>query len=174
MKAYQKQQQYIYCHCQLCCVTPSHALIVGVCILMLPVLELPVEIATAYHINWVNHVHLHYITYSHVPLLLAFLNNVLPAMVLQNRVSWSNIGCLSSHYNVCHGPSSPSSTIIGRLGKKVMRLVVLLLLMMSGDIETNPGPLSKFSVQTFTDTIRILLSMRIQGYINLIMLLVIW
>ena len=147
MKAYRKHRQYIYCHCQLCRVIPSHAFIVGVCILMLPVLELAVETATAYHMNWVNHVHLHYVTYSHVPVLLAFLSNVLPAMVLQNEVSWSNIGCLSSHYNVCHVFPCPSSTIFGHLGKKVMmRLLVLLLLMMSGDIETNPGPLSKFSV----------------------------
>ena len=51
-----KQQQYIYRHCQLCHVTTSYALIVGVCVLMLPMLELAtehVQLTTTCHINHV-------------------------------------------------------------------------------------------------------------------------
>ena len=128
MKAYRKQRQYIYRHCQLCHVTTSYAVIVGVCILMLPMLEL----ATTGHMN----LHPCRMTFSHTHLL----NNVLPAMVLQNRVAWSNIKCPSSHSRVCPVSLSPEST---GLGRKVVRVVIILLLLMSGDVETNPGPLSK-------------------------------
>ena len=43
MKAYghtKNNGMYTYRHCQLCHVTTSYALIVGLCILMLPMLEL--------------------------------------------------------------------------------------------------------------------------------------
>ena len=136
MKAYQKQRQYLYRHCQLCHVTPSYALILGVCILTLPMLELAtehVQLATTCRVPPPR------MTFSHTP-LLPYLNNVLPAMVLQNRVAWSNINCPSSHSRVCHVSLSPAST---GLGRRVVRVVVLLLLLMSGDVETNPGPLSK-------------------------------
>ena len=145
MKAYRKQQQYIYRHCQLCHVTTSYALIVGVCILMLPMLELAtehVQLTTMYctnNIN-VNRVHSRHIFFSHTYLLQASLNNILPSMVLQN-VTWSNIKCPSSRSRVCHVSLSP--TLTTGLGRMVVGVVVLLLLLMSGDIETNPGPLSK-------------------------------
>ena len=142
MKAYRKQRQYIYRHCQLCHVTPSYALIVGVCIIMLPMLEVAtehVQLKTMYCTNIIKHVHPCPVTFSHTH-LLPFPNNVLPAMVLQNRVAWSNIKCPSSHSRVCHVSLSPAST---GLGRRVVRVVVLLLLLMSGDVETNPGPLSK-------------------------------
>ena len=138
MKAYRKQRQYIYRHCQLCHVTPSYALIVGVCILMLPMLELATEHVqlTAMYKNCIKYVHPHHMTFSHTP----FLSNVLPAMVLQNRVAWSNIKCPSSHSRVCHVSLSPiAPTGLGR------RVVVLLLLLISGDIETNPGPVGECS-----------------------------
>ena len=147
LKAYRKQRQYIYRHCQLCHVTPSHTLIVGVCILMLPMLELAtdhVQLKTMYYTNhW--HVYPRHVTFSHTPLELPSLNNVLPAMVLQNRVAWSSIKCLSytsSHSSVCHVSNSPDSTIPG-LGRRVVGVVVLLLLLLSGDIETNPGPVGE-------------------------------
>ena len=88
MKAYRKQWQYIYHHCQLSRVTPSHTLIVGVCLLMLPMLELAtehVQLATMYCRNPINHVHTRHMTFNHTN-LVPFLSNVLPAMVLQNRV----------------------------------------------------------------------------------------
>ena len=147
MKAYRKQRQCIYRHSQLCHVTPSgrhnhtSAVIVGVCILIVPMLELAtehVQLKTMYCTNSINHVH--HITFSHTH-LLPFPNNVIPAMVLQNRVAWSNIKSPSSHSRVCHVSLSPALTT--GLGTRVVGVVVFLLLLMSGDIETNPGPLSK-------------------------------
>ena len=149
MKAYRKQRQYIYRHCQLCHVTTSCALIVGVCILMLPMLELAnehVQLKTMYYKNCVKYVHPRHVTFSHTH-LLPVLNNVLPAMVLQNRVAWSNIKCPSSHSCVRHVSLSP--TVPTGLGRRVVGVVVLLLLLMSGDVETNPGPVGKCSCLTY-------------------------
>ena len=143
MKAYRKQRQHIYHHCQLCHVTPSYALIVGVCLLMLPMLELAtehVQLATMYYMNCMNHVHARHMTFSHTPLALPSLNNVLPAMALQNRVAWSNIKC-PSHSSVHHVSLNPAPT---GLARRVVGVVVLLLLLMSGDIETNPGPVGEW------------------------------
>ena len=144
MKAYQKQRQHIYHHCHLCHVTPTYAVFVGVCVLMLPMLELAtkhVQLATMYYMNHMNQWHvapLHMtLNNTHFSHLLPFLNNVLPAMVLQNRVAWSNIKCPSSHSKVCHVFLSPALT---GLGRRVVGVVIILLLLMSGDIETNPGP----------------------------------
>ena len=144
MKGYRKQRQYIYRHSQLCHVTRSCAVIVGVCILMLPMLELAtehVQLATVYYKNPINqwHVHQRHVTFSHTP-LLPFLSNVLPAMALQNRVAWSNIKC-SSHSRVCHVSLNPAPT---GLGRRVVG-VVFLLLLMSGDIEMNPGPIGEWT-----------------------------
>ena len=146
MKAYRKQRQYIYRHCQPCHVTANCAVIVGVCILMLPMLELAtehVQLTTTCHIN---RVHPPRMNFSHTPLELPSLNNVLPAMVLQNQLACSNIKCLSyttPHCRVCRFPLSPGSTIPSGLGKRVVGVVLLLLLLMSGDIETNPGPVGE-------------------------------
>ena len=145
MKAYRKQRQYIYRHCQLCHVTPNYAVIVGVCILMLPMLELAtehVQLKTMYYnnpINLINHVHQRHVTFSHNTFLLPFPSHVLPAMALHNRVMCSNIKC-SSHSRVCHVSLSPAPT---GLGRRVVGMVVFLLLLMSGDIETNPGPVGE-------------------------------
>ena len=142
MKAYRKQRQYIYRHCQLCHVTTSYALIVGVCIIMLPMLELAterVQLKTMYCTNSIKHVHPCPVTFSHTH-LLPFPNNVLPAMVLQNRVAWSNIKCPSSHSRVWHVSLNLVPT---GLGRRVVGVVVLLLLLMSGDIEMNPGPVGE-------------------------------
>ena len=144
MKAYRKQRQHIYRHCQLCHVTASCALIVGVCILMLPMLELAnehVQLKTMYK----NCVHPCHMTFSHTH-LLPFLNNVLPAMVLQNGVAWSNIRCPSSHSSVHHVSLSP--TVPTGLARRVVVVMVLLLLLMSGDIETNPGPVGECNCLT--------------------------
>ena len=146
MKAYRKQRQYIYHHCQLSHVTPSHTLIVGVCLLMLPMLELTteyVQLKIMYYRNPINQwrVRPRHMTFSHTH-LPPFLSNVLPAMILQNRVVWSNIICLSytsSHCSVYRLSLSLAPTCLER------RVVLLLLLLISGDIETNPGPVGECS-----------------------------
>ena len=147
MKAYQKQRQYIYRHCQLCHVTPTYAVFVGVCVLMLPMLELAtehVQLATTYYMNHMNQWHVvpPHMTFNNTH-LLPFLNNVLPAMVLQNQLAWSNIKCLSSHSRVCHVCLSSAPSSLGRRVVRVVGVGVLLLLLMSGDIEMNPGPVGE-------------------------------
>ena len=153
MNAYRKQRQYIYRYCQLCHVTTSCAVIVGVCILMLPMLELVTERVQLTTTCYINHVPPPRMNFSHTPLELPSLNNVLPAMVLQNQLAWSNIKCpsyTSPHSSVCH--TSLGSTLPSGLGRRVIEvvgLVVLLLLLMSGDIETNPGPLGEYIFLTY-------------------------
>ena len=143
----------MYHHCKLCHVTPGSALVIAVCILMLPMVELSAEhmqLAITYHMpptdQW--HVHRHHLNISHTPLVLSSLNNVLPAIVLQNSVVRLNISCLSytsSHFSVCHAPSKSSLHLHlpSGLGRKVVAVVLVLLLLLSGDIETNPGPVSE-------------------------------
>ena len=146
MKGYRKQRQYNYHHCQLCHVPRSCAVIVGVCIFMLPMLELAtehVQLTTTYYMDSINHVHACHMTFSHKTLVLPSLNNVLPAIAFEKRIAWSNIGYQSTHSRVCHVAISPASTSLGR--RLVVRVVVvLLLLLMSGDIETNPGPVGEW------------------------------
>ena len=110
---------------------------------MLPMLELAtehVQLTTMYYRNPLNHVDARHMTFSHTPLALPSLNNMLPAMALQNRVAWSIIKC-PSHSSVRHVTLSPIAPT--GLGRRVVRVVVLLLLLMSGDIEMNPGPVGK-------------------------------
>ena len=83
-------------------------------------------------------VHSRHMTFRHTPLVLILpsLDNVLPAMALQNRVVLSNIGCpsyTSSQSGVHH-------ILPFGLGRMVVGMVLSLLLLLSGDIETNPGP----------------------------------
>ena len=137
MKAHRKQRQYIHGNCLASHVTPTRAVIWGVCIFMLPMLELAtehVQLATTCRMNPINHGTL---SRSHTPLVLPSLNNVLPAMVLHNIKCWSYISI------VRHVPLSPAPTAPTGLGRRVVRVVVLLLLLMSGDIETNPGPVGE-------------------------------
>ena len=145
MKVYRKERQYIYRHCRLGMnhLTPSCAVMVGVCILMLPMLELATEhaqLTTMFCTNSINHIHLHHMTSSHTH-LLPFPNNVLPAMVLQN-VAWSNIKC-PSYSSVCHVSLSLAPIVPTGAKRRVVRVVILLLLLKSGDIETNPGPVGE-------------------------------
>ena len=150
MKAFRKQWQHNYRQpCHIIQVTPAHALIWGVCLLMLPVLEQATEhvkLTTTCRINPINQGPLSRVcmTFSHIPLALHIpsLNNVLPAMVLQNR---GNIRCssyISLHSSVHHISFSPSPSSLGKRVVVVV-VVVLLLLLMSGDIETNPGPVGE-------------------------------
>ena len=109
---------------------------------MLPMLEVAAEhkqLTTIHHINPSDLCGGH-LTFSDSPLVLPSLNNMLPAMVLQNRVVWSNTHQLNSlsHSSIRH--------VFLRLGLsvsyslKVVGMVMVLLLLLSGDIETNPGP----------------------------------
>ena len=143
MKAYQRQQQYVYYHYQLRHMTPGNALLISVCILMLPMVQLSaehVQLATKYHANPINQwqVDLHRMNISHSPLVLSFLSNLLPAMILQNSVVRSCLLPTSSHFSVCYILDLSSG-----LGGRVVGVMFALLLLLSGDIETNPGPVGE-------------------------------
>ena len=135
-KSYQKAslRPHAYHFYQLTCVVPSYAIPLVVCILILPMLE-HVQLAATDHMNLIGQCG--HMTFS---LVLSSLDSVLPAMVLQDRVVRLNIGyvsCSSPHFSVQH--ASPS------LGVKVYSrtVVIVLLLLLSGDIEVNPGPLGE-------------------------------
>ena len=138
--------------CQLGHVAPSHAFLLAMCIFMLPMLVVAaehVQLVTTHHMNPVHQwcISLHRTTFKHAPLMLPSLNNVLPAMALQNEIVKSNIWCLShssSHTNVRHVSSSPGFSVPSGLGRMMVGAVVVLLLLMSGDIETNPGPVGEY------------------------------
>ena len=157
MKAYRKhsrnQRQYNYHQCQLGHMTSGNALLISMCILMLPLVQLSaehVQLATMRHVNLTNQwcVHRHHMNVSHTPLVLPSLGNVLPAKVLQSSLVRLNISCpsyTSSHFSVCHTPSSLHLNLLPDLGREVV-LVLVLLLLLSGDIETNPGPVGELSM----------------------------
>ena len=138
--------------CQLGHVTPGHAFLLAVCIIMLPMLVITAEhahLATTDHINPMDQwcIHPRHTTFKHAPLMLPSLNNILPAMALQNEIVKSNIWCLSSpssHTSVHHVSSSQGFSVPSYLGRMVVGAVVVLLLLMSGDIETNPGPVGEW------------------------------
>ena len=137
-KSYRRASLRLYIHhpYQLSRVTPSCALPLAVCILMLPMLVVVNEHKQLATVNSV--------TFSNTPLVLSSLNNVIPAVVLQNRVERSNIGYLSrssSRSNIQHTSSSLGLRVCCR-GRAMV--VMLLLLLLSGDIETNPGPLGEY------------------------------
>ena len=146
IKAYPRQRQYIYHHCQLRHVTPGNALLISVCILMLPMVQLLAEhaqLATKYHVNPINQwqVDLHRMNISHTPLVLSSISNLLPAMVLQNSVVRSCSLPTSSHFSVRYILKLSSG-----LGRRVVEVMLALLLLLSGDIETNPGPVGELFV----------------------------
>ena len=141
MKAHRKQWQYNFRHCQPCRVNHAQAVILAVCLLMLPMLELATEhvhLATTCRMNRINQGHL---SRSHTPLVLPSLNNVLPAMVLQN------IKRLSYISSVHHISLSPAPTAPTCLERRVAGVLVLLLILISGDIEMNPGPIGEWLFQ---------------------------
>ena len=145
MKAYQSQRQYVYCHCQLSHATPGNAFLISVCVLMVPVIQLSAEhaqLATKYHTNPINQskVDYHRSNICHIPLVLPSLSNLLPAMVLQNSVVRICSLPTSSHFNVHYVLS------LLCLGRRVVGVVMALLLLLSGDIETNPGPVGELFV----------------------------
>ena len=114
------------------------------CIFMLSMLEVAAEhkqLTTTYHANPAD-LHGGHVTFSHFTLVLPSLNNVLPAMVLQNKVVRPSIYLSHSLYHSRSGCISCGMgiSISSRLQMMVM---VFLLLLLSGDIETNPGPVGK-------------------------------
>lgn len=150
VNTYRSSQKHIYHnHCQLSNTTPGCTLLISVCIFMLPELGLAaehVQITTMYHMNFIN-VSWH-VTFICAPLTLPSLSNVLPAIILQNQVVWSNIrlqSCGSSHSNI-----SPSLclNVLSGTGRRVVEVWVVLLLLLSGDVEVNPGPVGECSMKT--------------------------
>ena len=105
MKTYRKQWQYIHGNCLPSHVTLTRAVIWGVCILMLPMLELATEHVHLTTTCRMNHINRGPLSRSHTPLVLPSLNNVLPAMVLQNIKSLSYIT------SVRHVSLSPAPTV---------------------------------------------------------------
>ena len=139
-----KPQKYIYHHCLMGHVTPGLGLLVSICIFLLPVLEVVdehVQLTTMNISLWSCHM-----TFSHAILMLPSLNNVLPAMVLQNRVVWLT-KCPSSKSSVHCVFHSPAPIITSCMRSSVVEVMLVLLLMLSGDIETNPGPVGEFLCQ---------------------------
>ena len=144
IKSYRRPREYTYHHSQLGHVSPGLSLLVSMCLLILPMLGLAVEylqLTTMYHMNPIHQwsVHSRHMTFRHTPLVLPSLDSVLPAMALQDRVVRSNIGCpsyTSSHSAVSH----VLTTLPFGLGSTMVGVVLTLLLLLSGDIETNPGP----------------------------------
>jgi len=137
--------------CQLSHVTAGHAFLLAVCITLLPMLVITAEHAQIVTIDRMNLmdqscIHSRCTTFKHTRLMLPPLNNILPAMALQNEIVNSNIWCLSrssSHASVHHVSFSPGFSVPSDLGRMVVGVVVFLLLLMSGDIEMNPGPVGE-------------------------------
>ena len=156
MKDYRKhsrnQWQYNYRQC-LGHVTPGNALLISMCLLMLPMVQLSaehVQLAITYHVipinQWYAHNHGLHVNISHTPLVLPSLSNVLPAIVLQNSVVRLNISCpscASSCSSIHHIPPSLHLNLLSDLGRSALGVMLALLLLLSGDIETNPGPVGE-------------------------------
>ena len=134
-------------HHQRSHVTLNYALPLAVCILMLPMLVVALEhmqLVATYRMNPLDRCN--HMTSYHTSLVVPSLNNVLPAMVLQNRGVRPNVGytsCYSSHSSVQHVFPCLGVRLYSTLRRKEVGVVVVLLLLLCGDIETNPGPLGK-------------------------------
>ena len=147
----QKRWQYNYHQYQLGHVTPGNALLISVCILMLPIVRLTaehVQLATKYHVIPINqwNVDGYHITTSNISLVLLSLSNVLPAIVLQNSIVSLNISCpsyTSSRSSTHYIPPSMHLNLLSSLRRSAVGVVLALLLLLSGDIETNPGPVGE-------------------------------
>ena len=162
MKAFRKSwPQCINCRyqCTLGHVTSGCAFLVAVCIFMLPMLEVAtghVQLTSRGHKNHTDPHHM----IKHTPLLLPSLYYVLPAMVLQNDVVRSNMWCLSCslfYSYVHHDTSSLCLSVPSGLWRKVVEIVVVLLLLMGGDIERNPGPVGEYTVRSEVSFIHVFL-----------------
>ena len=147
MKTYRRPRQYIYHPCQPGRVAPGLGLLVSVCILMIPMLVLVdehVQLTTTCHMSHTKQFHAYHTTCPG-SLVLPSLGNILPAMVLQNRRVRSNMRCplyTLSYSGVGH--VSPNLNLLSGLARRVVGMVLALLLLLSGDIESNPGPIGEF------------------------------
>jgi len=155
MKSFQRSQPQCInprFQCQLAHVTPGHAFFLAMCIFMLPMLIVTAEHAHLTATDRMNsmdqqYIYPHHTTFKHAPFMLPSLNNILPAMALQNEIVKLKIWCLScssSHASVCHVSFSPGFSVPSGLGRMVVVAVMVLLLLMSGDIEMNPGPVGEY------------------------------
>ena len=79
------------------------------------------------------------------------LNNTVPAMGIQNGLARSNIRCLSFYSSTYVFPS-PTLTFPFGLGRMVMLVAVALLVLMSGDVEINPGLLVSILLKSIPDS----------------------
>ena len=122
-------------HCQLSYIAISHALLVAVCIFMLPIL-----VPAAEHVQLATTEPNKCFRYA--PLVLPPLDNVLPVLVLQLNIR--GLPCSPSHSSVCRVSCNPCLSVPSYLGRIVVEMIPLLLIL-SGDIETNPGPVGKIS-----------------------------
>ena len=137
-------------HHQLSHVTLNYSLPLAVCILMLPMLVVAVEhmqLATTYRMNPLDRCN--HMTFIWTPLVLPTPNNVLPAMVLQSRGVRLNTGyasCFSSYtyINVQSVSLTLSLRVFFSVARTVVAVVVILRLLLSGDVELNPGPLGEY------------------------------
>ena len=137
--------------CQLGHVNPGHAFLMTMCIFMLPMAVIAAEHTQLTMTEpvilfgrWC--IHPRHMSLKHTPLKLPSLSNILPVMALQNEIVKSNIWCLScstSHASVRRVSFSPGFSVPSGLVRMVVGAVVVLLLLMSGDIETNPGPVGE-------------------------------
>ena len=137
-------------HHQLSHVTLNYSLPLVMCVLMLPMLVVAVEhmqLATTYRMNPLDRCSL--MTFIRTPLVLPSLNNVLPAMVLQNRGVRLNTGCAScfssyTYTNIQSDSLTLSLRVFFSVARMVVAVVVIFRLLLSGDVELNPGPLGEY------------------------------
>ena len=118
---------------------------------MLVLVDEHVQLTIMNHMNpinqWSGHPCCDHMVSCHTSLALPPLNNVIPAMALQSTVVRSNIGCASYssfHSGVRHVPPILHLNLPSGLGRRLVGMVLVLLLLLSGDIETNPGPVCEF------------------------------
>ena len=115
---------------------------------MLGLVDEHVQLTTVYHMNPIHQCYVHqchdHMTSCHTSLVLPSLNNVIPTMVLQNTIVRMSVRCplytlFRTGVRHVFSISLPSD-----LERRVMGVVFVLLLLLSGDIETNPGPVGEF------------------------------
>ena len=115
---------------------------------MLGLVDEHAQLTTMYHMNpihqWYVHLCHDHMTSCPTSLVLPSLNNVIPTMVLQNTIVRMSVRCplytlLRTGVHHVFSIDLPTS-----LGKRVVGVVLVLLLLLSGDIETNPGPVGEF------------------------------
>jgi len=80
--------------------------------------------------------------FRYASLVLPPLDNVLPVLVLQLNIR--GLPCCPSHSGVHQVSCDPGLSVPSGLGRIAVG-VISLLIILSGDIETNPGPIGEIS-----------------------------